>query len=109
MHDTPDAAFFDDLFGNHSVYALHLAASHGDVPQIYRLADTGTDIDEIHVAHGEFSGFGTALHVTVWPKQPTALVALLERGANMDILDEGSTNDCAANGADHPEGRGNLQ
>jgi hypothetical protein len=47
MHDTSDAAFFDDLFGNNSAYALHLAASHGDVPQIYRLVDTGKDIDEV--------------------------------------------------------------
>ncbi|KAF2275571.1 ankyrin [Westerdykella ornata] len=92
MHDTPDAAFFDDLFGNNSAYALHLAASHGDVPQIHRLVDTGKDIDEIHVARGKFSGFGTALHVAVWRNQPTALAALLERGANMDILDEGCTN-----------------
>src|SRR5687767_13575454 len=56
------------------------------------LVDTGKDIDEIHVARGKFDGFGTALHVAVWSKQPTALAALLERGANMDILDEGSTN-----------------
>lgn len=54
--------------------------------------DTGKDIDKIHVARGKFSGFGTALHVAVWRKQPTALAALLERSANMDILDKGSTN-----------------
>ena len=84
--------FFDDLFGNSSAYALHLAASHGDVAQIHRLMDTGKDIDEIHVARGKFDGFGTALHVAVWRQQPTALAALLERGATMDILDEGSTN-----------------
>ncbi|KAH7090627.1 hypothetical protein FB567DRAFT_296325 [Paraphoma chrysanthemicola] len=92
MYDTPDAAFFDDLFGNNSAYALHLAACHGDVPQIHRLVDTGKDINGIHVARGKFDGFGTALHVTVWRKQPIALAALLERGANMDILDEGSDN-----------------
>jgi ankyrin repeat protein len=92
MHDIPDAAFFDNLFGNNSAYALHLAASHGDVPQIHRLVDTGKDIDEIHFGGGKFDGFGTALHVAVWRKQPTALAALLERGANMDILDEGSLN-----------------
>ena len=92
MHESLDAAFFDNLFGNNPAYALHQAASHGDVPQIHRLVDTDEDIDEIHVGVGNFDGIGTALHVAVWCKQPTALAALLEQGANMDILDEGSLN-----------------
>jgi ankyrin repeat protein len=90
MHNILDAAFFDNLFTNNPAYALHLAASHGDIPQIHRLVDTGKEIDEIHIRCGEFDGFGTALHVAVWRQQPTALAALLERGANMNILDGGS-------------------
>lgn len=92
MLHTPDAAFFDDLFGNNFAYALHLAASHGDVPRIHRLVDRGKDIDEIHAGGSDFVGFGTALYVAVWRKQPAALAALLERGANTNILDEGSVN-----------------
>ena len=84
--------FFDGLFGNNFAYTLHLAASHSNVPRIYRLVDKGKDIDEIHVGGGDFDGFGTALHVAVWRKQPAALAALLERDANTDILDEGSVN-----------------
>jgi ankyrin repeat protein len=87
MHNTLDVAFFDNHFGNNPAYALHLAASHGDVLQTHRLLDTGKDIDKIHVARGNFDGFGRALHIA-----PTALAAILERGANMDILDEGSPN-----------------
>ncbi|KAF3000723.1 hypothetical protein E8E13_003365 [Curvularia kusanoi] len=88
MQIIPDAAFFDDLFGTNPTYAVHLAASHGDVAQIHRLLNAGKDINKIHVARGKFDGFGTPLHVAVWRQQPTALAALLERGANMDILDE---------------------
>ena len=71
---------------------MHLATSHGDVPRIHRLVDRGKDFDEIHVGGGDFDGFGTALHVAVWRKQPAALAALSKRGANTDILDEGSVN-----------------
>jgi ankyrin repeat protein len=92
MYDSPDEAFFDQLFGDSPVYALHLAASHGDVPQIHRLLDAGQDVDVIHVARGRFGGYGTALHVVVWRDQSAAFAALLERGANMNFLDEGSTN-----------------
>jgi hypothetical protein len=83
---------FDNLFGNNFAYALHLVASHGDVPQTHRLVDAGKDIYEIHVGGGDFDGSGTALPVAVWRKQPAVLEALLERSANTDIRDEGSLN-----------------
>ncbi|KAF2706108.1 ankyrin [Pleomassaria siparia CBS 279.74] len=92
MHDPPDTDFFDCLFGADFVYAVHLAASHGDAPEIHRLLDAGQDIDVMHVARGNLDGFGTALHVAVWRNQPAAFAALLERGANVNILDAGSTN-----------------
>ncbi|KAF2634698.1 hypothetical protein P280DRAFT_523803 [Massarina eburnea CBS 473.64] len=92
MHDPPDAAFFGCLFGSDSVYAVHLAASHGDVPQIHKLLDDGEDIDVMHVADDKSDGFGTALNVAVWRNQSAAFVSRLDRGANMDILDAGSAN-----------------
>ncbi|PVH98281.1 ankyrin [Periconia macrospinosa] len=80
-----DAAFFDALLDG---YPLHLAASHGDVPEIHRLLDTGYNINELHLPRSNQMGFGSALHIAVWCDQTAAFAALLERGANMDILDE---------------------
>jgi ankyrin repeat protein len=80
----PSTAFLLKHFTTSPFHALHKAVLSNDLPFIHSLLSSGYDIDDLD------NDFGTPLHTAIWSNQPSAFELLFIRGADLNMLDEGS-------------------
>ncbi|CAI6335448.1 unnamed protein product [Periconia digitata] len=86
----PPVSFFENHYANGGEFALHRAVISGNLQDIHNLISLGFDINVSDTITHTYENFGTPLHLAVWCNRPASLEALLSRGCDLNVLDEGS-------------------
>lgn len=82
--------FWLNYFRRDSKFALPNTVIHSDVAKVRQLLTFRTDINKIEDLPWSSDQYGTPLHVAIWCNQINIFKLLIIKGADVNIVNEGS-------------------